>query len=221
MESFRRKCYFSETRSRNDLQRNNRALSKKIILLQKKYTDKELLELLEKDDELAISLIFRAYYSYLCKVAYKIIPDNNLVEDLSQEVFFELWRKKGSLQVNISLKAYLRRAAVNRALNYIRDQKIKFSDEKPYPLQSGDAHAGLQMEADELQLRIDESIDSLPERCRIVFVLSRFEDMSYQQIADALDISVKTVENQISKALRLLREALGPFLSLWLLLSLI
>ena len=189
--------------------------------MQQNYTDKELLELLEKDDELAISLIFRAYYSYLCKAAYKIIPDSNLAEDLSQEVFFELWRKKGQLQVNTSLKAYLRRAVVNRALNYIRDQKIKFADENPYPLPSREANAGQQMEADELQQRIDEAIDRLPARCRIVFVLSRFEDMTYQQIGDALDISVKTVENQISKALRILREALGPFLSLLLFLALI
>ena len=189
--------------------------------MQHHYTDKELLELLEKDDELAISLIFRTYYRYLCRVAYRIIPDSNTAEDLSQEVFFELWRRKGQLQAVTSLKAYLRRAAVNRALNFIRDQKVKFADEQPQPLQSGGANAGQQMEADELQQRIDEAIDRLPERCRIVFVLSRFEDMSYQQIADALDISVKTVENQISKALRQLRESLGPFLSVLLLLAMI
>ena len=147
--------------------------------MQKEYTDNELLELLEKDEEQAISLIFRAYYSFLCKVVYKIIPDSNLVEDLAQEVFFELWRKKGRLRVNTSLKAYLRRAAVNRALNFIRDQKVKFADEKPYPLDSGEANAGQQMEADELQQRIDEAIDRLPERCRIIFVLSRFEELMY------------------------------------------
>lgn len=186
--------------------------------MQQNYTDKELLELLETDSEQAITLIFRTYYSYLCKVVYKIIPDNNLAEDLSQEVFFELWRRKGQLQVNTSLKAYLRRAAVNRALNYIRGQKIQLTDERAYPPESGQAQASQKMEADELQQRIDAAIDKLPERCRIVFVLSRFEDMSYSEIAQSLDISVKTVENQISKALKLLREALGPFLSLLLLL---
>ena len=197
------------------------ALSKKNISLQQHHSDIELLELLGKDDELAISLIFRAYYSYLCKVAYKILPDTNLAEDLSQEVFFELWRKRGQLPAITSLKAYLRRATVNRALNYIRDQRIRFSDEEPGPMPGNAVSVGQQMEADELQQRIDEAIDGLPERCRIVFVLSRFEDMSYQEIADALDISVKTVENQISKALRQLRESLGPFLSVLLLLAMI
>ena len=185
------------------------------------HTDKELLELLEKDSEQALTLIFRTYYGYLCKVIYKIIPDSNQAEDLSQEVFFELWRKRGQLQVSISLKAYLRRAAVNRALNYIRGRKIRLTDVNPYPMDTGQVHAGQKMEADELQQHIDAAIDGLPERCRIVFVLSRFEDMSYNEIAGALDISVKTVENQISKALKQLREALAPFLSLWLLLSLI
>lgn len=189
--------------------------------MQQQHTDKELLELLEKDSEQALTLIFRNYYGYLCKVIYKLIPDSNLAEDLSQEVFFELWRKRGQLQVNISLKAYLRRAAVNRALNFIRDRKIRLTDENPYPADSGQVHAGQKMEVDELQQHIDAAIDGLPERCRIVFVLSRFEDMSYNEIAGALDISVKTVENQISKALKQLRETLAPFLSLWLLLSLI
>ena len=188
--------------------------------MQQNYTDKELLELLEKDDGLAITLIFRTYYSYLCKVAYKIVPDSNLAEDLSQEVFFELWRKREQLPAITSLKGYLRRAAVNRALNHIRDHRSRFSDEEPYPQPAGAASAVQQLEADELQQRIDQAIDGLPGRCRIVFVLSRFEDLSYQEIADALGISVKTVENQISKALRRLREALGPFLGLWLVMAL-
>jgi RNA polymerase sigma-70 factor (ECF subfamily) len=181
--------------------------------LQKEYTDKELQALLQKDSEQAIILIFKRYYNYLCKIVYKIIPDYNLVEDLTQEVFFELWRKKEQLSVTASLKAYIRRAAVNKSLNYIRDQKIKFSDEEQYPVvKSKQPSVTQQLEADELQLRIDEAIDSLPERCRVIFVLSRFEDMSYSEIADSLGIAVKTVENQISKALRLLRVALQDYL---------
>ncbi len=188
--------------------------------MQQNYTDKELLALLEKDTEKAIILIFQLYYGYLCKVAYKIIPDKNLVEDLTQEVFFELWRKKEKLKVSISLKAYLRRATVNRALNHIRDQKVRFSGEelRPSP-KSTQPTAGQQMEAEELQQRIDQAIDGLPERCRIVFVLSRFEDMSYHEIAEMLDISVKTVENQISRALKQLRETLGPYTALLALLG--
>ena len=71
--------------------------------------------------------------------------------------------------------------------------------------------------ADDLQVEIDQAIDSLPEKCRLVFVLSRFEDMTYQEIADQLGISIKTVENQISKALKSLRSALSPYLSVFVL----
>jgi RNA polymerase sigma-70 factor (ECF subfamily) len=165
------------------------------------------------DSEKAIVLIFKRYYGYLCKIVYKIIPDNNLVEDLTQDVFYELWRKKEQLSVTASLKAYIRRAAVNKSLNYIRDQKIKFADSEQYPAVKSKAPSiTQQLEADELQDKIDLAIDRLPHRCRIVFILSRFEDMTYNEIAEQLDISVKTVENQISKALKLLRESLSDFL---------
>ena len=181
--------------------------------MQKEYTDSELQELLLTNGEQAIVLIFKRYYSYLCKAVYKIIPDNNLVEDLTQEVFFELWRRRKQLAVTASLKAYIRRAAVNKALNYIRDQKIKFSDSDQYEtVRSSAPSITQQLEAEELQDKIDYAIDQLPERCRIVFVLSRFEDMSYNEIANHLDISVKTVENQISKALKLLRISLAEYL---------
>lgn len=181
--------------------------------MQQDFTDKELQELLLTDSDRAIVLIFKRYYSYLCKVVYKIIPDRNLVEDLTQDVFYELWRKKEQLSVTASLRAYIRRAAVNKSLNFIRDQKVKFADEEKYPMvRSKEPSATQQMEADELQGKIDRTIDSLPARCRIVFVLSRFEDMSYSEIADQLDISVKTVENQISKALKILRESLSDYL---------
>lgn len=109
------------------------------------------------------------------------------------------------------MKAYLKRAAVNRTLNFIRDNKITFEGEEELPILKGKiTGASAKMEADELQEMINRAIDGLPERCRMIFLLSRFEDMSYNEIAQKLDISVKTVENQISKALKILREVLGP-----------
>jgi len=185
--------------------------------LRHQYTDEELINLLLQDSERAIELIFEQYYAYICKAVYKMLSDRSVTEDLAQEVFLELWRKRQQLNISTSLKAYLRRAAVNRSLNYIRDQRIKFTDEaQAPPLESNVAGALQRLQAEELQERIDQAIDALPDRCRIVFVLSRFEDMSYNEIAAQLDISSKTVENQISKALRLLRLALAPYLGLFL-----
>lgn len=144
----------------------------------------------------------------------RIIPDPGIAEDIAQDVFYELWRKRDVLNVNSSFGAYLRRAARNKSLNYIRDRKIKPESEDKIPHRSeGQTDANRKLEVQDLQNSIDRAVGDLPDRCREVFSLSRFEDMSYQEIADKLGISIKTVENQISKALRLLREALGPHLS--------
>lgn len=189
----------------------------------KAYTDIELIELLQNDSEQAIDLLFRRYYSYLCNSMIRIIPDRNQAEDLAQDVFFELWKKRDRLKITTSVKAYLKRAGTNKALNYIRDQKMKWDDvDQQIGLASKKASSIQELEAEELQKLIDQSIQSLPERCRIVFCLSRFEELSYQEIADKLEISIKTVENQISKALKLLRGAIGPYVSrglLWLIIS--
>lgn len=187
--------------------------------MQNEYTDQDLKALFQKDAEQAIELLFRLYYKKVCQAVYKIIPKEETTEDLAQEVFYELWRKKDYLKVHTSYAAYLRRAAVNKALNYLRDQKIKLDDSTT--MRQLEVQAPLsdeKLEAAELQSVIDQAVDQLPERCRLVFVLSRFEQMSHKEIADQLDISPKTVENQITKALKILRRTLGPYLSVWVLL---
>jgi RNA polymerase sigma-70 factor (ECF subfamily) len=176
-------------------------------------TDKELVERLRDDDEEAIAQIFSKYYAYMCRSAYRILADENLAEDLAQEVFYELWKRRRELSVSTSLKAYLRRATVNKSLNYIRDhRKVRFEEEGRIDEQTSPPPASQRVETAELQDLIDKAIDELPDRCRIIFILSRFEDMTYNEIAGLLGISAKTVENQISKALRLLRQMLGPYL---------
>ena len=185
------------------------------MLKKTENTDEELLTLLVKDGELAIDLIFRKYYTFLCKSVYRIINDTQITEDLAQEVFYELWRKRDQLNITTSLKAYLKRAALNKALNYIRDQKIDFRNAPEKEILESKADTVVEvMAAIDLQQEIDAAIDSLPEKCRLVFVLSRFEEMSYRQIAEQLDISIKTVENQISKALKSLRTSLAKHLPL-------
>ena len=181
--------------------------------MQEHYTDEALLAWLKKDADKAIELLFRQYYSYVVKMVYRVVPQAMVAEDLAQDIFFEMWRRKDQLNVT-SIRAYLRRAALNRTLNYLRDRKIKWEDDKELPgLQSEDTPTLQTMETAELEQRIEQAIDQLPERCRLVFVLSRFDELSYQEIADQLGISVKTVENQISKALKYLRIVLQPYLS--------
>ncbi|MEN0002489.1 MAG: RNA polymerase sigma-70 factor [Bacteroidota bacterium] len=181
--------------------------------MERSIPEKDWLHLLSTDSEKAMDQLFKSYYAYVCKAVFKIIPDTRTAEDIAQEVFMEIWRKRDRFQIATSLKAYLRRAAVNRSLNYIRDNKIVIAaTEVALQLQAQGPKAQENLETHELQQLIDQSIDQLPERCRLVFVLSRFEQMTYKEIAEQLGISVKTVENQISKALQLLRAALGPYL---------
>ncbi len=178
------------------------------------HTDASLIRLFRTRPEQAIEILFREYYPDVCRSVMRIIPDPGIAEDIAQDVFFDLWRKRESLNVNSSFGAYLRRAARNKSLNYIRDRKITPEGEEKLPhREENQSDANRKLEIQDLQRSIDQAVNELPDRCRQIFSLSRFEDMSYQEIADQLDISIKTVENQISKALRLLREALGPHLS--------
>ncbi len=164
---------------------------------------------LKNDPEGTISHLFRDYYPYLYRSAYRVIPDSKIAEDLVQDVFYELWRKRDHLKINISINAYLKRAVVNKALNYIRDQKIKPEGEEGLVKINDTQLNPLQVvELSELEQRIHQAIKALPERCRLVFSLSRFEEMTYQEIADQLGVSIKTVEHQISKALKLLRQVI-------------
>ena len=144
----------------------------------------------------------------------RIIPDSGIAEDLGQEVFFELWKKRERLQIKTAVKAYLRRSATNKALNYLRDNKIVFTEEERAPQQlSKQVSAQQHIEKEELEQLIQVAIDQLPDRCRVAFNLSRFEHKSYQEIADLMGISIKTVENQIGKALKILREVVAPFVT--------
>ncbi len=159
-----------------------------------------------------LDIIFKKYYKMVCASIYKLIPDYNLAEDLAQDVFCDLWRKREQLKINTSLKAYLRRTAVNKTLNYIRKKKvISGSDDTNVLLSIESSHHTQTMEYVELQEFINKTIDQLPKKCRIIFMLSRFEEYSYKEISQELGISTKTVENQISKALKRLRNAMKSY----------
>ncbi|MBK8704842.1 MAG: RNA polymerase sigma-70 factor [Saprospiraceae bacterium] len=182
-------------------------------ILQKAYSDQELNILLKSDSEAAIEWMFKRYYAFLCQTVYKIIPNGDVAEDIIQELFADLWRKREQLEFTGSIQGYLRRAAVNKTLNFIRDNKFRFEEEEQIAqMPSNHSPAGALVEMTELQEAIDKAVDALPERCRIVFALSRFEQFSHQEIAQQLGISVKTVENQITKALRILRDELEPYI---------
>lgn len=157
-----------------------------------------------------LKMIYDNYYSYVCSVVYKMVNDSVIAEDIAQEVFFEIWKKRDQIELSVAFRPYVRRAAVNRTLNYLRGKKVMFEEEDSALEISTDPHTTLDhMEASEMQSVINRSIEGLPEKCRIIFALSRFENMSYREISEQLSISRKTVENQISKAIKILRKAVS------------
>lgn len=172
-----------------------------------------MLKSLREDSEEAMVWIFKEYYTFLCQTIVGILPETHLAEDLAQEVFLELWKKRKTIQINTSLKAYLRRAAINKTLNYLRDRKIKWDDEDKIAVAAAETTNVVErLLEQELKTAVETAINRLPQRCRLIFSLSRFEEMTYQEIADQLGISIKTVENQMTKALKLLKTALEPLL---------
>lgn len=182
--------------------------------------DYDLLRRLSDDDEAAMEVLFKRHYALVSYAIYNLVKDSLTTEDLAQEVFLEIWKRRDSLVINSSLKAYLRRSAVNKTLNYLRDKKNWKNEEISEIQMEISTEAGKSLEATELEEIVGQAIEQLPERCQLIFKLSRVEEKSYQEIADELNISVKTVENQIVKALRMLRDALRPYLDSGLLLLL-
>ena len=174
--------------------------------------DHEFFDLLSTDAEKAFEWLFRRYFSELCQVVYRVAHDEHLAQDLVQEVLYELWRKREKLTISISLRAYLKRAVLNRTLNHLRDNRQWSSEERMPEIAVEESDPVDMLRSEELQKLVDAAIDELPEKCRMVFVLSRYEELSYRDIATELGIAEKTVENQVSKALKYLRLRLLPYL---------
>lgn len=174
-------------------------------------SEQQWLAALQTGDEAALRRIFDRHYPILLSDIYRIVPDESTCQDIAQEVFVELWRKHSELDIHTSLRAYLRRAAVNRALNYLKTSRRFVLDEpenSPHAADTSTRDITRKLEQESLEDALHAAIETLPEKCRVVFSLSRFEQVSHREIAERLGISVKTIENQITKAMKMLREAL-------------
>lgn len=180
--------------------------------------EKQALEDLSRGVASAFEMIFRTYYQPLCRYAYSFLQDKEEAEEVVQASLINLWEKRQALSIDTSLKAYLYRMVRNSCLNVIKHERVKQQHVAHEMYVGTEAHESVanKVQAAELEVRIAEAMKTLPEQCRLVFQLSRFEELSYQEIADQLRISVKTVENHIGKALRLMREQLKDYLPLFL-----
>jgi RNA polymerase sigma-70 factor (ECF subfamily) len=151
--------------------------------------------------------LFRSEYKGMLLFAIRFVKEEEAAKEIVQEAFINLWEKRQSIDPERQVKSYLSTSVRNRCLNYLRDNKrfdgTLLTLENLYPVPSTEEHDRLELH--ELSIQIHNAIAELPEKCREVFQLSRFENMKYQEIASRLEISVKTVETQMSKALAHLR----------------
>lgn len=173
--------------------------------------DSEILERFQAQDEGAFDSVFRAYYAQLVGVALGLLRERATAEDVAQDVLLELWRRRENIVLDTSLRAYLVRATRNRALNHLRHERvIRLAD--PEAVGRTEAPpADRDLMEQEIDAALAEAVHALPVRCREVFELSRGHSLTYAEIADVLDISVKTVEAHMGRALRALRERLAPW----------
>ena len=184
------------------------------------FQDEQIALRLSKRDEAAFEQVFKTHYKNLHAYAFTILKDEDEAEEMVQQVFFKLWERSEHLSFSGPIAAYLYRAVHNESLNFIKHQKVKAGHQLQvaYSMKNKTEQASPKMIRKELENKFREALNELPEQCRTVFQLSRFEDMKYKEIADKLDISVKTVENHMGKALKLLRTKLVDFLPLLLIL---
>ncbi len=164
----------------------------------------------------AFEQLFRLHYSNLHRFLWGYVKSTHIAEELVQEVFLKVWEYRKTLNSDENIKTYIYKIGRNKAIDYLRHQQVvqKWEEEK----KALHSFSLVPKELDDkihnkfLLGEIKKAIEELPEKRRLVFILSRYEDMSYKEIADVLEISVNTVETQISRALKLLREKFSSYL---------
>lgn len=170
------------------------------------------------NEEQEFELIFRKYYVRLCGFANKFIANTTEAEDIVQEVFLNIWAKKDRLKLDDEIKPYLFKSVQNLCFNFIEHQKVVDSYysviEVVYKNKKEEFDSYESVLFTEFQAKVDEAIGSLPEECRKIFKMSREDGLKYAEIADKLNLSVKTVETQMSRALSKLKIELKDYLSI-------
>lgn len=175
----------------------------------KAYSEEDLIKYLKEGRESAFRIVFDQYYRPLTLFAMKYIGDVEESKEIVQEFFIRFWAKHEAINIRFSLKTYLYHGVRNACLNFIESSKVVQRHMRDYNKADLSSDNPLEriLVAEQEELLM-QAIDRLPEKCREIFFLSRMEKMSNQAIADQLQISIKTVEGQISIALKRLRDLL-------------
>ena len=163
--------------------------------------------------------LFQQHYKSLARASFRIVGDKDVAEDVVQDMFCKLWEKKDEIQITTSIKSYLYQSTINYSLNHLKKNKRSEKREELFVSShsSEESNAESNMALKEIHELVKIAVDLLPQACRTVFVLSRFEHLSYKEIASNLGISPKTVDNQMVKALKHMRKHLSVYIKVFLL----
>ena len=174
-------------------------------------SEEQIIQGIREGNQTCFQAVFSDHYDRLCQYAFTILRDMDEAEDLVQSMFVKWWERREEIGINQTLKGYLYRTVYNLCINHLEHRQVRqkhlehatreWSGEK----QSSEAFSY------ELEESIITAIDLLPQQCKIIFKMSRYEELKYSEIASKLGISPNTVENQISKALKILRSQLNIF----------
>ena len=181
-------------------------------------TDKEIWEKIKKSDTKSFESLFCRYHDQLCLYSYGLVNDEDVAEEIVNDVFLKIWTKRNQIHINIGIKPYLFRCVFNACVDYLnQNHVIKQSINSDVDQQinklvdSNEEYIFNFLQSEEVEKDVLKAIEKLPERCRIIFYLSRFELLTYTEISERLNISVNTVKTQISRALDSLRDQLRKY----------
>lgn len=193
--------------------------------LRNNQEDLELLEALKRRDKKWFEVFYKKYYKQLFTLAYRYVGASETAEEIVHDVFINIWNKADQLNIRLSMKSYLFRSVVNSSLNYIKKEKADAEKKSAYLVvhhSEQEVEGDEQIDAEEELLKgLQEALALLPEKCKQVMYLSRFGKLKQQEIADQMDISVKTVKNHLTYGFKKLREHLGKHKQLTALLLLL
>lgn len=170
--------------------------------------------------------LFNKHYQELCRVLLPIVKDKDAIEDIVQDVFVKLWIRRDEIEINTNFKAYLYKAVVLRSFDYLRKQKTVHSAQNELKIVQQQSYNSVEDNIHEKELTnaIDRGMAEMSENMKTIFQLSRFGGFKNREIAEQLNISIKTVESNMGKALKIMTEHLKPYLKqsakllvLWLL----
>ncbi|WP_426584141.1 RNA polymerase sigma-70 factor [Mucilaginibacter sp. R-33] len=169
-----------------------------------------------KADEPEFDRVYLEHYAALHHYAYTLLEDSAHADEIVQDVFLKILERNGPISIHTSLKAYLYRSVHNECMNYFKHQKVKqkYQQRNMHEADNHTDHALGKLQYREFEQRLLQAINQLPEQCRIIFQMSRFDELKYAEIAAQLGISIKTVDNQMVKALKRLRQQLADYLPL-------